>query len=234
MGERIDIQALDGSGSFAGYLAKPATDGPAPGIIVIQEIFGVNAGIRQMCDEWAAQGYVALAPDLFWRIEPGIELTDKTDAEWQRAFDLYNKFNVDKGIADIEGAIRTLRANPACNGKVGVVGFCLGGLLAYLSATRTDSDASVGYYGVGIQDRLNESHAIAKPLMLHIAAEDKFVPKEAQAKIRQELAGNRHVVIHDYPGADHAFARVDGQHRDEAAAQTANARTADFFREHLR
>lgn len=231
MGERMNVDARDGSGSFGGYLAKPAS-GQGPGIVVVQEIFGVNAGIRAMCDDWAAQGFVAYAPDLFWRIEPGVDIADKSEAEWQKAFDLYGKFNADKGIEDIEASIRAVRALPGCTGKVGVVGFCLGGLLAYLSATRTDADASVGYYGVGIQDKLNESHAIAKPLMLHIATQDKFVPPEAQAKIREELGANRHVTLHDYD-ADHAFARVDGTSRVEACAQAANARTLAFFREHL-
>lgn len=231
MGERIEIKAIDGSGSFGGYLALPA-GGKGPGIVVIQEIFGVNAGIRQMCDDWAAQGYVAFAPDLFWRIEPGIELTDKSEAEWKRAFELFGLFNVDKGIEDIEASIRAVRARPECSGKVGVVGYCLGGLLAYLTATRTDSDATVSFYGVGIQDRLNESHAIAKPLLMHIARQDKFVPPEAQAKIHEGLAGNSHVTLYDYD-ADHAFARVDGTDRVEACAQEANARTAAFFRQHL-
>ena len=232
MSARIGITALDGSGSFDGYLAIPNRD-KAPGIIVIQEIFGVNAGIRQMCDDWARHGFVALAPDLFWRIEPGIELTDKTDAEWQRAFALFQAFDTDKGVADIEAAIRTLRHHPACTGKVGVVGFCLGGKLAYLAATRTDTDASVGYYGIGIADLLGESRAIAKPLMLHIAEEDKFVSKAEQARMHDGLGGNRHVALHDYPGVEHAFARVDGQHRDEAAAMLADQRTLDFFRRNL-
>ena len=231
MGERIEVAARDGSGSFGGYLAKPA-GGRGPGILVIQEIFGVNAGIRSMCDDWAAQGFVAFAPDLFWRIEPGIELTDKSEAEWQRAFELYGQFDVDKGIEDIEASIRAVRARPECSGRIGVVGYCLGGLLAYLSATRTDSNATVGYYGVGIQDRLGESHAIANPLMLHIATQDKFVPPDAQAKIRAELGANPHVTLHDYD-ADHAFARLDGTSRVEACAQAANARTLAFFRQHL-
>jgi carboxymethylenebutenolidase len=230
MGERIEVKALDGSGSFGGYLALPA-GGKGPGIVVVQEIFGVNAGIRQMCDDWAAKGYVAFAPDLFWRIEPGIELSDHVEAELQRAFQLFGQFDVDKGILDIEASIRATRERSS--GKVGVVGYCLGGLLAYLTATRTDSDATVSYYGVGIHDRLNESHAIAKPLLMHIAKQDKFVPPDAQANIHAGLGGNAHVTIHDYD-ADHAFARVDGTDRVEACAQAANARTEAFFAEHLK
>lgn len=233
MGEMIKIETLDGDERFGGYLARPAGSGRFPGIVVVQEIFGVNAGIRSMCDEWAAKGFVALAPDLFWRIEPGVDITDKTEAEWSRAFALMTKFDTESGIKDIEATIRALRAHPACSGKVGVVGFCLGGKLAYLAATRTDCDVSVGYYGVGIDGLLGESHAIARPLMLHIAEEDKFVDKTAQAKIHAGLGGIRRVTMHSYPGADHAFARVDGVHRDEAAAKLANERTLDFFRAHI-
>jgi carboxymethylenebutenolidase len=233
MGESIRIDTLDGEERFGGYLAMPAGTGRFPGIIVVQEIFGVNAGIRAMCDDWAKAGFIAFAPDLFWRIEPGVELSDKTEAEWSRAFALMNRFDQDNGIRDIEAAIRAVRALPTSTGKVGVVGFCLGGRLAYLAAARTDSDASVGYYGVGIEGLLVESHAIARPLMLHIAEEDKFVDKAAQAKIRDGLGAHPKVTLHSYAGVDHAFARVDGIHRDDAAAALANGRTLDFFRRHL-
>jgi carboxymethylenebutenolidase len=233
MGECIRIDTLDGEERFGGYLAMPAGTGRFPGIVVVQEIFGVNAGIRAMCDDWAKAGFIALAPDLFWRIEPGVELSDKTDADWSRAFALMNRFDQDTGIRDIEAAIRAVRALPASTGKVGVVGFCLGGRLAYLAAARTDCDASVGYYGVGIEGLLSESHAIARPLMLHIAEEDKFVDKAAQTKIRDGLGAHPRVTLHSYAGVDHAFARVDGIHRDDAAAALANGRTLDFFRRHL-
>lgn len=233
MGERIEVEALDGQGSFLGYLATPAGGARGPGILVIQEIFGVNAGIRTMCDDWASQGYVAFAPDLFWRIEPGIELTDRTPEEWQRAFELARKFDVDAGVRDIEASIRALRHRPECTGKVGVVGYCLGGKLAYLAATRTDADASVGYYGVGLDALMNESHAIARPLMLHIAEEDKFVDKAAQRLVHEALDAHPRVTLHDYPGMDHAFARVDGVDRNDAAANLADGRTRDFFAAHL-
>jgi len=233
MGEMIKIETLDHDDRFGGYLALPAGAGPFPGIVVVQEIFGVNPGIRAMCDDWAKAGFVALAPDLFWRLEPGVILSDKTEAEWNRALALMNRFDTDNGIRDNEAPIRALRAHPACSRKDGVVGFCLGGKLAYLAATRTDSDASVGYYGVGIDRLLGESHAIAHPLMLHIAEEDGFVDKAAQAKIKEALGKLPKVTLHSYLGVDHAFARVDGVHRDEAAASLANQRTLDFFRDQL-
>jgi carboxymethylenebutenolidase len=227
----ITIKAKDG-GSFSGYLALPKS-GKGPGVVVIQEIFGVNEVMRRISDDMAEQGYVALCPDLFWRQEPGVQITDKTEAEWQKAFQLYQGFDRDKGIEDIEATIETLRAHPACTGKVGAVGFCLGGLLAYLTATRTDADCSVSYYGVGIETLLDEAKNIKKPLMLHIAEKDKFVPPEAQQQVKERLGGNPLVTIHSYPDVDHAFARVGGTTYVEAVAKEANARTAAFFKQHL-
>lgn len=229
-GKTIRIEGPDGA--FSAYFASPAA-ARGPGIVVIQEIFGVNANVRAIADGWAARGYFALAPDLFWRIEPNVQLTDKTEAEWKKAFELYQKFDVDKGIEDIAAAIAHLRGLHGENGKVGAVGFCLGGLLAYLAATRTDADASVGYYGVGIEGKLGEAKNIKKPLMLHIAGKDQFVPPEAQKKIADTLGANPHVTIHHYPEMDHAFTRQGGQHYDKANAELAHGRTATFFRQHL-
>lgn len=229
-GQEITIKAKDGS--FMGYLAKPP-QGRGPGIVVIQEIFGVNGFVRAVADGLAAQGYFALAPDLFWRIEPGVMLTDKSEAEWKKAFELFGKFKVDTGVEDIEATIAALRATPGCTGKVGAVGYCLGGLLAYLTAARTSADAAVGYYGVSIEQRLDEARSIRKPLMLHIAQKDQFVPPEAQQKIQAGLGSHPQVTLHLYAEQDHAFARIGGEHYDEAAATLANRRTADFFTRHL-
>ena len=226
MGEWTQIEALDGSGSFKAFTAG---DGKA-GIVVIQEIFGINAGIRAQVEEWAAAGYTAVAPDVFWRLKPGVELDADINEDMQQAFGYYQKFDVDKAIADIEAAIRMLRSK-GCS-KVGTVGYCLGGLLAYLTATRTDTDAAVGYYGVGIDERLHEANAIGKPLLLHIATKDGFVPPEKQAKVRAALGSNRHVTLHDYH-ADHAFARHSGLARVHELAEQADARTREFFKAHL-
>jgi carboxymethylenebutenolidase len=208
-GETITIKGPDGS--FSGYLSRPAS-GTGPGIVVIQEIFGVNKVMRDLCDWLAGEGYVALCPDLFWRLEPGIDITDKTEA-------------------DIAATIKTLR--PMTSGKVGAVGYCLGGQLAYLTACHTDSDASAGYYGVNIQNRLGDARGIKAPLMLHIAGKDEFVPPEAQEAVVAGLHGNPHVTIHRYPEMDHAFARVGGAHYDKATADEANDRTLKFFQRHL-
>ncbi len=229
-GKDIAIKGADGS--FGAYLAAPAS-GRGPGVIVIQEIFGANAVVRSICDAHAAQGRFALAPDLFWRQEPGIQLTDKTDAEWKRALDLMNRFDADKGVGDIQTAITHLRRTRGCSGKVGAVGYCLGGLLAFLAATRSDSDASVGYYGVNIQTKLGEAKQIRKPLLLHVADKDEYTSPEAQQKIIDGLKGYPLVTIHLYPEMNHAFARIGGAHYDKANAELANGRTDTFFRQHL-
>ena len=227
----IQLKANDG-GSFSGYLAAPKS-GKGPGVVVIQEIFGVNEVMRKISDDLAAQGYTALCPDLFWRQQPGIQITDKTEAEWARAFELFKGFDQTKGVDDLQATLAALRKHAACTGKVGAVGYCLGGRLAYLMSTRTDVDASVGYYGVGIEGLLDEAKSIKKPLMLHIAEEDKFVPKDAQRQVKDALGKNPNVTIHSYPGVDHAFARVGGQHWDQKAAESANKRTSEFFKKHL-
>jgi carboxymethylenebutenolidase len=226
----ITIQCPDGS--FSAYLASPAS-GTGPGILVIQEIFGVNKDMRDHCDRLAADGYFALCPDIFWRQEPGVQITDQSEEEWAKAFELYNGFDVDKGVDDLKVALAALRKVDGCTGKAGTVGFCLGGLLAYIMATDSDADCNVAYYGVGIDGRLDDAKRISAPTLLHIAEEDGFVSKEAQAAIKQGLAGNTHVTIHSYPGVDHAFARNNGVNYNKEAAELAEQRTAACFKENL-
>ncbi len=226
----IEIDAIDGSGSFAAYRADPEGT-PRGAIVVIQEIFGVNEGIRRKCDHFAALGYVALAPDLFWRLEPGIDLDPDVEAEFKQALDWMGEFDQDKGVADIEATIRAAR--DASGGKVGVTGYCLGGRLAFMTAARTDSDASVGYYAVGVDGLLGEKHAIANPLMLHIAGDDGFVPAATQQAMHEGLDDHPKVTLHDYPGEDHGFATEMGKRRSDAAARLADSRTEAFFGEHI-
>lgn len=228
----ITIDTLDGKGRFDTYVAEPAST-PRAAIVVIQEIFGVNAGIRSKCDRLAADGYLALAPDLFWQIAPGVELDPDVPDQMQRALDLMGQFDQDAGIRDIEATIRTARDMLAEGGKVGVVGYCLGGRLAFMTAARTDVDASVGYYGVGIDGLLGEAHAIAHPVLLHIPQEDHFVDKDAQARMHAGLDDHAKVTLFDYPGEDHGFATEFGQRRSDESANLADQRTASFFAAHL-
>lgn len=228
----VRIDASDGSGSFSAYVAEPEGT-PRGAIVVIQEIFGVNPGIRKKCDEWAAKGYLALAPDLFWRLRPGIELDPDVPEQFQQALGWMNEFDQNKGIEDIESTIRAGRAKLGGHGKVGVVGYCLGGRLAFMTAARTDTNATVGYYGVGIDNLLGEKHAIAHPVLLHIAGADHFVSPEVQAKMHAGLDDHPKVTLYDYPGEDHGFAAEMGKRRSEAAARLADERTAAFFAEHI-
>ena len=225
------IETLDDEGRFTAYRADPAGE-PRAAIVVIQEIFGVNEGIRRKCDALARAGYLAVAPDLFWRLEPGIELDPDQPEQLQQAFSLMGRFDQDAGVRDIEATIRAARAAVG-GGKVGAIGYCLGGRLAYLTAARTDVDASVGYYAVGIPDLLREAHAISRPLMLHIAGADHFVTPDVQAKMHDGLDVHPRVTLHDYPGVDHGFATEMGERRSPAAAALADERTMTFFSDHL-
>lgn len=218
--------------SFKAYVAKPASL-PAPAIVVIQEIFGVNEGIRAKCDWLASEGFYAIAPDLFWRQEAGIELTDKTREGWDKALALMNGYDIDQGIEDLQAVVDQVRGGPETTGEVGCMGYCLGGKVAYLMACRTDVDASVGYYGVGLDALVNEAENIQGSLMLHIAGKDKFVPEAAQEKIIAALSNNSKVSLHTYEGMNHAFTRVGGDHYDANAAKIADKRTIDFFKKKL-
>ena len=229
-GTYVTVEGKDGA--FKAYVAEPATT-PAAAVVVIQEIFGVNAVMRQLTDEFAGRGYLAICPDLFWRLEPGIELTDQTKVEWDDALAYMKRFDVDKGVEDIGATIDFIRADPRSTGKVGAVGYCLGGRLAFMTAARTDVDASVGYYGVGLEGLLGEKHAIARPLMLHIAGADHFVTPDKQKLIHEGLDDHPRVTLHDYPGEDHGFAAELGKRRSEAAAKRADARTEEFLARHL-
>ncbi|MCT2557867.1 dienelactone hydrolase family protein [Tsuneonella sp. YG55] len=225
------IPTLDEYGTFPAYVARP--DGAAKAaIIVIPEIFGVNAGIRAKCDAWARKGYHAAAPDIFWRFAEGEELDPDVPEQFDRAIANMGKFDADACIRDIEALIHWLERTQGC-GKVGLVGYCLGGRMAYLAATRTDIDAAVGYYGVMIDQMLGEAHAIANPLMLHIPTADHFVGPEAQARMHAGLDDHPKVTLHDYVGLDHGFATESGNRRDEAGARLADSRTEAFFAEHL-
>jgi carboxymethylenebutenolidase len=227
----VSIQASDG-GEFQAYLSLPAT-GVGSGIVLMQEIFGVNQYMRDVADWYAARGFVVICPDLFWRQEAGIELTDQSDEEWQRAFELYQGLDEGRAVQDSASAMDFLRSHPRCTGKVGGVGFCLGGKLAYLLAARHDPDCAVGYYGVGIETALDEAAGVKCPLMLHIASSDQYCSPEAQARIHGVLGTHFLVTLHDYPRQEHAFARPGGVHYHAGAAELANLRSLEFFVRYL-
>lgn len=233
MGKEVKISTMDGSGNFSAYMSLPETEMKAPAVIIIQEIFGVNKVMRDICDNLSQAGYITICPDLFWRQEPNIQLTDKSEAEWKRAFELFNGFDLNRGIEDLKATLSYMRRNNACSGKVGTLGYCLGGKLAYLMATRSNADCNVSYYGVGLERMMEEAGNIRAPLLMHIAEKDKFVPPEAQAVIMTGIKNNRRVQAYLYQGVDHAFARVGGEHYNREAAALANGRTAEFLSDNL-
>lgn len=228
----IEIKAHDG-GTFKAYVAFPDVT-PAPSVIMIQEIFGINQEMRDKCDAMADQGYIGIAPDLFWRIEPGIELVDSVQEQLERAFQLFGEFDQAMGLKDLESTLSTIRDYEKCNGQVGCVGYCLGGKMAYMMAANTDVDASVSYYGVGLETMLDDAENFQKPVLMHIAGDDEFVPKDAQEKIIETMKDNEYAETYRYAGMDHAFARGNGMHYNKEAATLANGRTATFLKDHLK
>lgn len=218
----VTVASHDGK-SFGAYLSVPAS-GRGPGLVLCQEIFGVNDFMRRAAQLLAEEGYVVLVPDLFWRQQPGIQLTDGP-ADMPRAFELYKGFDVELGLRDIASTIAVLRELPEQEGGVGVLGYCLGGKLAYLAACRTDVDVAVGYYGVGIEDSLAEAEGLRGRLVLHIAEQDGFCPPPARQRILEALGGKPGVELYVYPGMDHAFARTGGDHYDKPSALMAHQRS---------
>lgn len=232
MSEQLEVRVDDGR--FACHVERPAAPGPHPVIVILQEIFGVNDGIRSIARKYAMKGYIAVAPDLFWRSEPGLSLSEDKEGHWERGFALYAAFDIDRGVRDIAATIRAARTLPDANGKVGVTGYCLGGLLTYLSAARTDADAFVAYYGGGTDRYLDEADHIKAPLLYHLAGADEYIGPEAQNAIMAALDPLPNALAFVYPGRDHAFARPNGSHYHEVDATRANSRTDAFLLQQLR
>jgi carboxymethylenebutenolidase len=230
MSEYIDIETTDGS--FKAYLVLPKVT-PAPAVVVLQEIFGINADLKETCEWLAREGFIAVCPDLFWRSEPGLSLSSFSEAEWKKGLALYQAYDRDLGVGDVAETIDVVRQLPECSGKVAVMGFCLGGLMTFLAAAREQPDAAVEYYGGDTESYVDESAAIDAPLLMHLAGDDEFMTKAAQAKIIEAVKDNPNVQVFTYPGCNHAFARNNGAHYDAAAAKLAHSRTISFLNEKL-
>ena len=229
--QTVTIPALLG-GSFSAYLAAPSTQ-PRAGIVLIQEVLGVNHNMRETADAFAKAGYLVLVPDLYWRLEPNVQLDPEDEKQWAKAFELLGAFDLDSGVEDLKASLSFLRQYPSSTGKVGSVGFCLGGKLAYFMATRTDADANVSYYGVDIDQNLAEAAKIQKPLILHMGGHDEYVSPTAQETIQQGLKDNPMVTIYRYEGVSHGFSRVGSSAYRQEAAALAGDRTLAFLKQHL-
>jgi carboxymethylenebutenolidase len=230
MNDQVTIKGHDGA--FAAYVAKPKTS-PAPAVVVLQELFGVNADIRKTCDELAEQGFLAVAPDLFWRQEPGVDLSVTSEADWQHGLRLYQAYDRDAGVRDIKATLDAVAKLPECSGKIAVQGYCLGALMTFLTAVRSHVDAAVAYHGGDTEKYLGEADNLSAPLLMHLAEEDEFISKSAQAEIKAALAGKPNATVYSYPGQHHAFARHNGLHYNAAAAALANGRTSEFLHQQL-
>ena len=225
----VQIKAADG-GAFSAYLSVPARP-KGPAVITMQQIFGVNAEMRGYTDDFAAQGYFAICPDLFWRQKPNVQLTPGTAQALEQALAFNRGLDLDKAVDDLKATLAFIRAYPGCNGKVATIGYCLGGLTAFLMAVRSDAECNVSYFGVGIEKWIKEAANLRQPLMLHVPEEDRTVPPEAQAIIRDGVRGKAEFFA--YQRADHAFNRVGSRSYDKAVTELADGRTADFLRRYL-
>ena len=231
MTDRITIEGRDGA--FEAYIARPKAL-PAPAVAVLHEVFGVNADIRKTCDELSEQGFIAVAPDLFWRQEPGLDLSVTSEPDWQHGLRLYQAYDRDAGARDVKDTANAVSKLPGCIGKVAVLGYCLGGLMTFLTAVRYGVDAAVVYHGGDTEKYLGEINGFDSPLLMHLAEEDEFISKPAQAEIIAALASKPNATVYSYPGQHHAFSRHNGAHYNAAAATLANERTSEFLHQRLR
>lgn len=224
----IRVNSFDGA-AFDAYIAHPH-GGNGPGLIVIHEVFGPTANIRAQCDAFAQEGYIALCPNLFWRQPlPSVSQVG-TEMEWEQAAQMYKNFDVEASVRDLLASLAYVRRLPGCGGKVGTVGYCLGGRMAYLLATRSDVDCAVSYYGVGIDSYLDEVYDIRSPFLLHLAEQDKLMPPQVRQRILSAMKRNPVIQTQLYAGADHGFAREGGAKYHPEAASLASAKTSAFLK----
>jgi carboxymethylenebutenolidase len=230
MGDYVTISV--GDGAFQAYAARP--DEPtAPAVVVLHEVFGVNADLRQTCDALAREGFIAICPDLFWRQTPGVDLSVTSEADWNTGLALYGAYDRNLGVGDILDTVRFARELPGASGKVAVLGYCLGALLTFLVAARGEVDAAVAFHGADTEKYLDETQAITAPMLMHLADADEFIPSAAQAAIKAACADRPNIEVFSYPGCHHAFTRHGGTHYDAAAAAQANGRTFAFLKAQL-
>lgn len=236
MGDMINIKSRDGN-SFAAYLALPKPEsmskgGQTAGIVLLPEVFNTNPHIQSVCDGYADDGFVVMAPDVYWRQEPDAYMA-YTDAGRAKAQALRGELDTDQFAVDLEDTVNALRARSDCTGKVGVMGFCLGGKFTYLSAVRHKIEAAVSYYGVEIDKYLDEAKNIKCPLLMHFAENDSHVPLPTVDLIREALKPSGRAEIHVYDGTEHGFNRYGYPPHHEAQAAVARTRTVEHFRRHL-
>jgi carboxymethylenebutenolidase len=210
MKDQIVIESPNGT--FRAYISRP-TKLPAPAVVVLHEVFGVNA--------------------LYWRQEPGVDLSVTSEADWRHGLRLNQAYDRDAGAKDVKNTADVVAKLPECAGKVAVLGYCIGGLMTFLTAVRYGADAAVAYHGGDTEKYLGEVGGLHAPLPMHLGEEDEFISKPAQAEIKRALVGKPNATVYSYPGQRHAFARHNGAHYNAEAAALANGRTNEFLRQQL-
>lgn len=230
---QLEIKSADG-GVFQSYVMKPELPHRLPAIVLIQEIFGINENIRWTARRYADAGFLVCAPDLFWRAEPGIELDPTEPQQRDRAMELSNQFDGAKGLSDCQLAIKAIRAHVACNGRVGAVGYCLGGRLAFMLASQNAVDAAVCFYPVAIQPALKTMHLSKVPLLVHLGAEDVLCTPEAQLEIKSFVEAEKSNRVVTYSAVGHGFARLGRKDLAATAAESAESTSISFLGQHLR
>lgn len=228
-----EIEIPGHGGAFRAHVAWPQTL-PAPAVVVLHEVFGVNADIRQTCADLAARGYIAVAPHLFWRQEQGVDLSVTDPKDWEHGLALYMAYDRERGVEDVRDTVQAARALDGSTGKAAVMGYCLGGLMTWLTAARHDVDAAVAYHGGDTEKYLDEAAGVTAPLIMHLAGEDEFISKPAMADITRVVGALPNATVWSYAGQNHAFSRHGGTHYDAASAALANGRTWDFLARTLR
>jgi carboxymethylenebutenolidase len=218
------VQTVTNDGAFDVHIVTPPAVTKRPALIICSEAFGVNSHMRDVAERYSRHGYCVFVPDLLWRIQRGIELP-YNEAGLKRASEIADEFDKLKGADDVAELVDVIRDRPDCTGKIGIIGFCVGGTVAYLAAARSGLDACVSYYGKGIDDHLDEAAKFICPAVLHYGGADRFIPPTAVAKVRSGLAGNKNVEIYDYPGVDHGFSSEDRRAYNKDVASLAMERT---------
>ena len=227
-----DLTVNTADGSFGAYLSLPDSE-PRPGLVLLQEVYGVNRFMQRISDYWAGQGFVAACPEIYWRIAPGKVLDPETEGHREQALELGQQLDVEQAVEDVGELVEALRGRPECNGKVAVSGYCLGGKLAYLCATRAKVDCAVSYYGVGIEGWLAEADAMSVPLLMHIGEADPWTSEPVRKQLDQALGSRAQVSTYLYPDTDHAFAREGAATDVPPMRELANRRTLEFLNRHL-
>jgi carboxymethylenebutenolidase len=226
-GRFVTLPASDG-GAFRAYVTLPPAP-PAPGIVMQHTMFGVNPLFRSICDAYAAEGFVVVAPDLFWRIGKDIEL-DYREESYEIGHGLMRKIDKAKAVEDVSATMRYMRALPEIRGKIAAVGYCMGGTLAYLTAARTDVDMAVSYYAIDMEDHLDELGRISAPLVVHLGDRDPYVKPGAFELLRKTLGARPNVTFHAYPGVGHGFASRGSKNYNAGAAKLGWQRTIDALK----